>query len=93
MPVAWQEPFGLVILEALACGTPVVALRAGSLPELVRHGVTGFVCDEPSQLPEAIERAAELDPRACRDDVETRFTLRRMVEGYEAAYRTVLGRS
>jgi glycosyltransferase involved in cell wall biosynthesis len=92
-PVQWEEPFGLVLLEAMACGTPVVALRAGSVPEVVADGVSGFVCDEAAELPEAIGKAAALDPRACRDHVARHFTAERMVAGYEALYMRVLERS
>lgn len=92
-PAQWEEPFGLVLLEAMACGTPVVALRAGSVPELVADGVSGLVCDQPAELPEAIGKAADLDPRACRDHVARNFTAERMVAGYEALYRRILERS
>jgi glycosyltransferase involved in cell wall biosynthesis len=89
-PVQWEEPFGLVLVEALACGTPVVALRRGSVPEIVVDGLTGFVRDRPDELAEAVRRAEEIDPFACRLDAERRFSVDRMVTGYEEIYRRVL---
>jgi glycosyltransferase involved in cell wall biosynthesis len=86
-PVQWNEPFGLVMLEAMACGTPVVALRAGAVPEVVDHGVTGFVCDQVAELPEAIERVDELEPKACRQRVVDHFDVAQMVERYEEVFR------
>jgi glycosyltransferase involved in cell wall biosynthesis len=91
-PIQWNEPFGLVMVEAMACGTPVVALRRGSVPEVVVDGVTGFVRDELDELPEAIDRVGELDPQACRDHVAKRFDVPRMVDGYEAVYRRLAAR-
>jgi len=89
-PVQWDEPFGLVMVEAMACGTPVVALRRGSVPEVVVDGVTGWVRDDLAELPEAIDRAHLLDPKACRKHVAARFDLPRMAAGYEAVYRRLL---
>ena len=86
-PVQWDEPFGLVMVEAMACGTPVVALRRGSVPEVVEDGVTGFIRDDPAELPDAIERAGELDPEACRRWAADRFAVPVMADGYEAVYR------
>jgi glycosyltransferase involved in cell wall biosynthesis len=91
-PIRWEEPFGIVMVEAMACGTPVVALRAGSAPEVVAHGVTGFVCDAPEDLAAAIGRVDEIDPRACRDRVAERFSVDAMVDGYERVYRDVVAR-
>jgi len=89
-PVCWEEPFGLVMIESMACGTPVVALRRGSVPEVVAEGISGVVVDRADQLPEAVERALELDRLACRRWVESRFDTEVMVSGYEAAYNTIL---
>ncbi|GAA0608595.1 glycosyltransferase family 4 protein [Sporichthya brevicatena] len=89
-PICWEEPFGLVMVEAMACGTPVVALRRGSVPEVVRDGVTGVVVDSPDELPAAIEAARVLSPQACRDHVATSFSTERMAHGYVAAYRKLL---
>jgi glycosyltransferase involved in cell wall biosynthesis len=91
-PVQWNEPFGLVMVEAMACGTPVVALRAGAVPEVVDDGVTGFVCDHVAELPEAIERVDELEPKACRQRVLDHFDVAQMVERYEEVFRLVTGR-
>ena len=91
-PISWSEPFGMVMIEALACGTPVVALRRGSVPEVVRDGVTGLVCDSVEQLPGALRRVAELAPAACRADALARFDVARMCEDYLGVYRRVLGR-
>jgi glycosyltransferase involved in cell wall biosynthesis len=86
-PIQWREPFGMVMIESMACGTPVVALRKGSVPEVIEDGVTGFICDEPEELPEAIERVHTLDPQACRDRVAELFDVPVMVSRYEDAYR------
>jgi glycosyltransferase involved in cell wall biosynthesis len=89
-PIQWDEPFGLVMIEAMASGTPVVALRRGAVPEVVVHGVTGFVCDDVDEFPKAIEAAGDLDPVACRDHVSTRFSPARMARGYEREYRRAI---
>lgn len=89
-PIRWPEPFGLVMIEALACGTPVLTLRAGAAPEIVDDGVTGFVRDTDAELVEAIARIDELDRAACRTAVETRFSADRMVRDHLAFYERVL---
>lgn len=89
-PISWEEPFGLVVIEAMACGTPVVALRRGAVPELVADGLTGIIVDEPGELPDAIARARLIDPAACRKHVEAKFTVEVMAAGYEAVYRQAL---
>jgi glycosyltransferase involved in cell wall biosynthesis len=88
LPIRWDEPFGLVAIEAMACGTPVVALRRGAVPEIVVDGVTGFVRDDPTALADAVRRTSELDPAACRRHVETSFSAEGMVAAYERAYRS-----
>jgi glycosyltransferase involved in cell wall biosynthesis len=85
-PIVWDEPFGMVIIEAMACGTPVVALRRGSVPELIVHGQTGIIVDDPAELADGIAQARQLDPAVCRKHVETNFTVEAMAAGYEAAY-------
>ncbi len=90
-PIRWEEPFGLVMIEAMACGTPVVALRAGSVPEVVVDGVTGWIRDTPAELPGAINQVHLLDPKACRKHVASRFGLPDMAAGYEAVYRRAIG--
>jgi glycosyltransferase involved in cell wall biosynthesis len=89
-PIQWAEPFGLVMIEAMACGTPVVAWRNGSVPEVIDDGVTGFVVDSMDGMVQAIERVGELDPRAARAHVEERFSAAAMVTGYERAYERIL---
>ncbi len=91
-PIRWEEPFGLVMVEAMACGTPVVALARGAAPEVVAHGRTGFVVERPEQLAAAISASATLDPADCRRHVSSRFSLDAMATGYEGAYRRVLAR-
>jgi len=91
-PIQWAEPFGLVMTEAMACGTPVVAWRDGSVPEVVADGVTGFVVGSVEEMAAAVGRVGELDPRVLRARVEERFSAEAMVTGYERAYeRAVVG--
>jgi glycosyltransferase involved in cell wall biosynthesis len=89
-PIRWPEPFGLVIAEALACGTPVLALRAGSVPELVEDGVTGFVRGTEEELVEAIGHIGELDRRRCRLEAQRRFSPAAMVDAYEQVYERLV---
>jgi glycosyltransferase involved in cell wall biosynthesis len=89
-PVQWEEPFGIVMIEAMACGTPVVALRGGAVPEVVVDGVTGRVCDQPGDLPAAIREAAGLDPQACRRHVAANFDVAQLGSGYEQLYRRAI---
>jgi glycosyltransferase involved in cell wall biosynthesis len=89
-PVQWEEPFGMVMIEAMACGTPVVALRAGAVPEVVAHGITGLVCETPDELPAAIRAVTAINPAACRARVAKEFCAGEMARGYERAYRTAL---
>jgi glycosyltransferase involved in cell wall biosynthesis len=91
-PIQWDEPFGIVMVEAMACGTPVVALRRGSVPEVVADGVTGFVREGLDELAEAIDRVGDLDPHACRRHVADRFDVPVMVDGYEAIYDKIAAR-
>ena len=89
-PIDWEEPFGLVLAEAAACGTPVVATRRGSVPELVVDGTTGFVVDSPAEMPAAIERLDELDRAAIRASAEERFAPAAMIGAYLDAYELLL---
>ena len=86
-PIDWPEPFGLVMIESLACGTPVVAYRGGSVAEVIDDGVTGFVVDDLKQAIDATQRVHTLDRRACRDAFERRFTSARMASAYVRLYR------
>jgi len=91
-PIQWEEPFGMVMIEAMACGTPILATDRGSVPEVVVDGVTGFIRPDVGQLIEAARRVDEIDPYACRAHVLDRFDVSAMCAGYEAAYERVLGR-
>ena len=86
MPIRWAEPFGLVMVEAMACGTPVIAFAEGSAPELVRDGETGFVVDDEAGMAAAIERLGEIDPHGCRAITEERFGVDAVCQRYEAIY-------
>jgi glycosyltransferase involved in cell wall biosynthesis len=88
-PIDWPEPFGLVMIEALACGTPVVAYRCGAVPEIVQHGVTGYVVSDQTQAIDAARRIDAIDRRACRHAFESRFTARRMAQHYLAVYEAL----
>jgi glycosyltransferase involved in cell wall biosynthesis len=90
MPGAWPEPFGLVAIESLACGTPVIARRIGALPEIIRDGVDGFFGDDVTQLAYKVESAADLDRAEIRTSVLQRFSAQRMTDSYEALYRQML---
>jgi glycosyltransferase involved in cell wall biosynthesis len=85
-PFDWPEPFGLVFIESLACGTPVLAYRRGSIPEIIDDGVTGFVCDHLGKMADAVERVSLLDRHRCRQAFEERFTVERMVQDYLKVY-------
>jgi glycosyltransferase involved in cell wall biosynthesis len=90
MPGSWPEPFGLVAIEALACGTPIIARRAGALPEIIRDGVDGFFGDDVLAMAFKVDKVAELDREAIRESVIDRFSVERMTDGYEAIYRRML---
>ena len=90
-PIRWPEPFGLVMVEAMACGTPVVTTNWGAAPELVEDGVTGFRRDVTDDLVEAVGRLDEIDSLACRSRVEEQFSAEAMVRGYGALYEQVAG--
>src|SRR6201991_4260695 len=91
-PIDWPEPFGLVMIEAMACGTPVIAYRSGSVPEVIDHGITGFVVSDEEEAIQAIGRLSELDRRRVRAQFERRFTSRRMAEEYLQFYQKLAGR-
>src|SRR6185369_17541196 len=93
MPVLWDEPFGIVMAEALACGTPVVGLNRGAVPEVIDHGRTGWVCSEPEDMMAAIGELGQLSRHACRQAAETRFGAPVLVDAYEALYRELQQRS
>jgi glycosyltransferase involved in cell wall biosynthesis len=86
-PIDWPEPFGLVMIEAMACGTPVIAFRRGSVPEIIENGLTGFVVDNEEEAVAAVGRVHEFDRRSIRAAFEKRFTARRMAQDYVRHYR------
>lgn len=90
--INFEEPFGLSVVEALACGTPVIAFNRGSMPELIEHGVTGFLVDSVDEAVAAVDRIGEIDRAACRASVAARFTVERMADRYLNLYRSLLGR-
>ncbi|WP_067537041.1 glycosyltransferase family 4 protein [Nocardia crassostreae] len=92
-PIDWPEPFGLVMAEALACGTPVLAFPRGAAPEIVDHGRTGFLCADNQSMRQAIDRLPTIDRRACRTAAETHFSLARMARDHAALYRRILART
>ncbi len=91
MPGGWPEPFGLVAIEAMACGTPVIARRIGALPEIIRDGIDGFFGDDAAQMAFKVGGVADLDRAAIRASVLERFSAARMADAYEAAYARRLG--
>jgi glycosyltransferase involved in cell wall biosynthesis len=89
-PVEWEEPFGLVMIESMACGTPVIATRRGSVPEVIEHGRSGIIVDDYRQMGSVLEQADDLDPIELRRAAEERFSSRRMVADYVAAYELAI---
>jgi glycosyltransferase involved in cell wall biosynthesis len=89
-PFDWPEPFGLVFIEAMACGTPVLAYRRGSVPEIIDDGVTGYICERMSELTAAIKQVSLLNRRRCREAFEARFTVDRMVQDYLNVYEQLV---
>jgi glycosyltransferase involved in cell wall biosynthesis len=86
-PIDWPEPFGLVMIEAMACGTPVIAFRRGSVPEVIEDGVSGFIVDSNAEAVQAVKRLGALDRRRVRSAFEQRFAARRMAQDYLRQYR------
>lgn len=89
-PLRWPEPFGLVMIEAMATGTPVLAYPSGAAPELIEDGVTGFLCTDVDSMASCVNRVITMDRQACRAVAERRFSVDAMVDAYEQAYRTIL---
>jgi glycosyltransferase involved in cell wall biosynthesis len=90
-PIRWPEPFGLVMIEALACGTPVLSFTSGAAPEIVRHRVNGFLCRDEADMLRRMDDVDDIDRRACRGSVEESFSAERMVGDHLALYERVLG--
>ncbi|MGH8000398.1 MAG: glycosyltransferase family 4 protein [Brasilonema sp.] len=89
-PITWQEPFGLVMIESMATGTPVIGINLGSVSEVIDHGVSGFVCQSYDEMAAMIPVALELNRQTCREQVDTKFSVRQMVDGYEAVYAKII---
>lgn len=89
-PITWREPFGLVMTESMATGTPVIAMELGSTSEIIAHGKSGFLCHSVEECVSAIAQAAQLDRLACREHVIQNFSVQQMVDGYEAVYQQIL---
>ncbi len=87
VPIRWEEPFGLTMAEAMSCGTPVIAFRRGSVPEVIVDGKTGFIVDSTAQMAESIASLGEINRGDCRKHVEQHFTVQRMVNDYEKTLR------
>jgi len=88
--ISFDEPFGLSLVELLACGTPVIAFRRGSIPEIIKHAETGYIVEDIEHAVEAVALLASLDGSACREDAEQRFSHTRMASDYVRAYREIL---
>ncbi len=89
-PIQWGEPFGLVLLESMACGTPVVAFRKGAVPEIVCHGKTGFIVDSIDRMAEAVKAIHLIDPGECRSHVKEHFSIASMARKYSALYQRIV---
>ena len=92
-PIEWEEPFGLVMIESMACGTPVIATARGAVPEVIEHGRSGIIVDDYRIIPAALEQADRLDARELRQYVEERFSPRRMVHDYVKAFGLAIERT
>ncbi|MEB3337910.1 MAG: glycosyltransferase family 4 protein [Leptolyngbyaceae bacterium] len=89
-PITWREPFGLVMIESMMVGTPVIAMALGSTPEIIEHGKTGFLCHSLEECITAIDQVPQLNRFACREHVLAHFSVQQMVNGYEAVYKQIL---
>jgi glycosyltransferase involved in cell wall biosynthesis len=92
VPIDWPEPFGLVMIEAMACGTPVIAFNRGSAPEVIEDGLTGFIVEDINGAIGAVDRLSHLSRAAIRRRFEQRFTARRMAQDYLAVFRSISDR-
>ena len=92
-PIDWEEPFGMAVIEALACGTPVIAMNRGAMPEIIEHGVNGFLANDEHEFEEYMRRINEIDPKDCRESVAKKFSSDAMAKAYVARYREAIKRS
>lgn len=92
-PIQWDEPFGMVVIEAMACGTPVVAMRRGAMTEIIQHGVNGFLCDTEEEFAHYMQRVDEIDPAKCRESVRRKFSSDTMAKNYIKRYNTAIKRA
>lgn len=90
LPIHWEEPFGIVMIEAMSCGTPVIAYPRGAIGEVVTDGITGFVVDSEEHMAQAVKKIGQINRAACRTLVEEKFTTEKMVSGYEKVYQTMV---
>jgi len=91
-PIQWEEPFGMAVIEALACGTPVVAMRRGAMPEIIEHGINGFLADTEEEFAEYMQRVDEIDPADCRMSVKRQFSAEVMTANYIDRYHEAIAR-
>jgi glycosyltransferase involved in cell wall biosynthesis len=89
-PVTWREPFGLTLIEAMACGSPVVAFNRGSIPEIIKTGVTGYVVEDTESMIDAVDGIGAIDRKACREHALKNFSAQKMTDGYEAIYKKLV---
>ncbi|USN53032.1 MAG: glycosyltransferase [Candidatus Nomurabacteria bacterium] len=89
-PIQWDEVFGLVMIEAMSCGTPVIGWNRGSVPEVVQHGETGFVVSSTEEMIDAINNIDKINRKACRNRVERLFSVNKMVQGYNNVYHRIV---
>jgi glycosyltransferase involved in cell wall biosynthesis len=90
-PITWSEPFGLVMAESMVVGTPVIAMNMGSVSEVIANGVSGYVCQSYEEMAKMIPKALQLNRQKCREHVENNFSVKHMVDGYEAVYEKIVG--
>ncbi len=90
MPILWEEPFGLTMIEALACGTPVIAFKRGSVPEIIKDGKTGFIVENEKQMINAVLKISQIKRKECRKEAEEKFNIEKMIDNYEKVYYNIL---
>jgi glycosyltransferase involved in cell wall biosynthesis len=92
-PIQWEEPFGMTVIEALASGTPVIAMSRGALPEIIKHGINGFLAKTEGEFAQYMQHISDIDPQACRQSVKDSFSAQRMAQTYLQRYTALLGKS